>query len=355
MAFLRPTLTEIIDRIQADIEAQSGSKVSTVRRSLLRILSRSFGGAVHLLYGFLDWNSKQLFPDTAEFEYLERWASLYGLSRTPAEYSEGNLTLTGTNSTFVPVGTKFQRADGVVVSTTGQVTIANGTALAAVRADFVGTAANTDAGQTLQAVSPQAGLTSAATVALGGLAGGVDTESDELLRARVLARLSEPPQGGAKRDYEQWAKEIAGVTRVWVKVPGDSGILPGEVKIYFAKDGNENPIPQQADINEVQAHIDEVRPVTAVATVIAPIAYPVAFNVHIYPNTLDVRTQVQAELLDLITREGDPEGILFLSRINEAISLATGEQRHVLVSPVADVTIPAGKIATLGTLTWGDI
>lgn len=355
MAFSRPTLTEIIDRIQADIEAQSGGKVSTVRRSLLRILSRSFAGAVHLLYGFLDWNSKQLFPDTAELEYLERWASLYGLSRTPAEYAEGNLTLTGTNTTIVPVGTKFQRADGIVVSTTAQATIANGTATVAARADSVGAAANTDAGQTLQAVSPQAGLNSTATVAQGGLAGGVDTESDELLRARVLARLSEPPQGGAKRDYEQWAKEIAGVTRAWVKVPGDSGILPGQVKVYFAKDGNENPIPQQADIDEVQTHIDAVRPVTAVVTVLAPIAYPVAFSVNLYPNTLEVRTQVEAELLDLLTREGEPEGIIFLSRINEAISLAAGEQRHVLVSPVADVSVPAGKIATLGTLTWGDI
>jgi uncharacterized phage protein gp47/JayE len=46
------------------------------------------------------------------------------------------------------------------------------------------------------------------------------------------------------------------------------------------------------------------------------------------------------------------DGILELSKINEAISLAADEDDHVLVSPNADVVPTQGEILTLGTVTF---
>ncbi|CQD36526.1 hypothetical protein [Yersinia mollaretii] len=40
------------------------------------------------------------------------------------------------------------------------------------------------------------------------------------------------------------------------------------------------------------------------------------------------------------------------SRINEAISIATGEYKHVLVSPTDDVQLAATELPIVGELTW---
>ncbi|MCY0448301.1 phage baseplate protein, partial [Klebsiella pneumoniae] len=51
-------------------------------------------------------------------------------------------------------------------------------------------------------------------------------------------------------------------------------------------------------------------------------------------------------------RDGVPEGALEPSRISEAISLATGEYSHVLVSPTDKVLIAKGEIGVVGDFTW---
>ncbi len=48
--------------------------------------------------------------------------------------------------------------------------------------------------------SPISGVDSAGFVIV--MDGGVDEESDDQLRARVLLRIREPPMGGAAIDYE---------------------------------------------------------------------------------------------------------------------------------------------------------
>jgi uncharacterized phage protein gp47/JayE len=46
------------------------------------------------------------------------------------------------------------------------------------------------------------------------------------------------------------------------------------------------------------------------------------------------------------------EGTLLISRMREAISIAAGEFDHVLISPTANVSVTAGNIITMGTVTW---
>ena len=70
-----------------------------------------------------------------------------------------------------------------------------------------------------------------------------------------------------------------------------------------------------------------------------------------------MRAVVEAELEDLLTREGEVDdgsgsGTILLSHIREAISVATGETDHTLTAPAADVTFSLGEIAVMGTVTW---
>ncbi|EGT4255472.1 phage tail protein [Citrobacter amalonaticus] len=47
-----------------------------------------------------------------------------------------------------------------------------------------------------------------------------------------------------------------------------------------------------------------------------------------------------------------PDGVLELSRINEAISIAAGEHSHKLIAPAADTPIAKNELAVLGGVTW---
>jgi uncharacterized phage protein gp47/JayE len=78
----------------------------------------------------------------------------------------------------------------------------------------------------------------------------------------------------------------------------------------------------------------------------------VALTIDLAVDTAAIRAAVLAELADFFVREAQPGGTIRISRISAAISAALGEVAHLLVAPAADITLPAGTIAVLGTVTW---
>jgi uncharacterized phage protein gp47/JayE len=355
MPFERPTLPTLIERAVADIEARLKPKNPTVdarlRRSNLNVLARVHAGAVHGQYGYLDWIARQVIYDTAEAEILERWASIWGVTRKAAAQAKGNVTFTGNNGTAIPLGTVLVRSDGAEVTTDAEVVIAAGTALAAVTAKLGGAAGNTDLNTKLALSTPISGVNSEATVAAGGLSQGTDKESDASLLDRLLSRIKAPPHGGAANDYVTWAKEVAGVTRAW-EFANELGL--GTVTVRFVRDDDAGGlIPDAGEIAAVQTYIDERRPVTCAVTVVAPVSVPLAFTFSaLDPNTQTVKDAITAELKDLLLRDAKPGGTILLSHVREAISLAAGENNFTLTAPNADVAHATGQLATLGVVTW---
>ena len=349
MAFNRPTLTELLDRVKSDFQTKLGIG-KLPRRSYTSALTDAYAGAVHLLHGHLDWNADQLFPDTAEADNLSRWATIWGISRIPAAYAIGDVTFTGADTTVIALGTRLKRSDGALFDTTAEGTITTGTATVAVKAVNAGTDGNTDADVNLTLESPISGIDNTATVAAGGLIDGLDEESDDSLRTRVLNRIQQPPHGGADFDYIEWALSISEVTRVWV-YPNNTGL--GTVGVSFVTDDAAGGIiPDGAKVTEVQDYIDTVKPVTADVTVFAPTAVPLDFTIEVTPDTTTVRAAVEASLQDLLKRDAEPAGTILISKIREAVSVAAGETDNTVTVPAADVTHTAGQIATFGTITW---
>ncbi len=349
--FTRPTFTQILDRVQADINTRLPGTDARLRRSILNVISYIQAGLAHGLYGYISYTALQVFPDTAEAEFLNRWGAIWGVSRTAAAFASGTVDFTGTAGT-IPIGTKLQRADLALFTTTTSATISAGIASATVLADVAGVAGNTAVTTALTFVSPIAGVTSTALVATGGLINGTDTQDDTAYLQAVLNRIQNPAQGGSASDYETWTFAASvNVTRVWV-YPLESGA--GTVTVRFMMDDlYSDGIPLTADVTAVQAYIDSVRPVTAAVTVAAPIATPLNFTIHLVQNdTADIRTAVHASLVDMLRRDAEPAGTLNLSRIVEAINLTDGVYGCVLSVPNADVTATAGHISVMGTITW---
>jgi len=347
MAFSRPVLSDLITRAINDILARLPGSDAALRRSNLNVLARVHAGAVHGLYGFIDWVSKQVMYDTAEAEYLERWSTIWGVNRLAAAFATGSVTVTGVNGTVIPAGTELQRADDALYTTDADATIAAGAATVAVTASAAGAAGNADSGTALALTSPIAGIDSSVTS--GALSGGADAETDAALRTRFIARIQQPPHGGAEYDYETWALEVAGVTRAWV-YPGENGA--GSLVVRFVRDNDVSPIPDAGEVATVQAYIDTVRPVTAQVLAAAPVAVPLDFSIQVTPNTQAVKDAVTAELADLISRESEPGGTLYLSHIRAAISAGAGETNYSMPTPNADIVSATGDMTTMGTITW---
>lgn len=350
MPFERPTLEQLNDRAQADVAARLPGAEPLAARGNLQVLTRVHAGAVHGQYGYLGYLAAQLMPDTAEAEYLARWAAIWGIERKPEAKAGGVLEITGTDGALIFVGALYRRADGERYQVQAEVQIAGGTGVVEVLAELAGTVADTVAGAALSLVSPLEGIKSAAVAGADGLTGGADAEGDASLLARLLTRIQEPPHGGADSDYVAWALEMPGVTRAW-SYPLRMGA--GTVGLCFTTDDSPaGIIPSPDEVTAVQDYINERRPVTAQVDVFAPEAAPLNFEITLTPDSPAVRAAVLAELTDLILREAEPEGAVLISHIREAISIAAGESDHVLAAPVANVAAGAGEIITMGEITW---
>lgn len=345
MAFDRPILRELITQMTTDAEREAGAK--QLRQSNLRVLPKVFAYACHGLYGFITWILKQLFPDTAEKQFLERQASIQGIYRRAASKATGTLTVSYTEGATLPVGTIFMSDDQTRYETTAEPEV--GSYTVPVQCLETGTIGNREAGQTYTLVSPVVGVDAEAVGS--EMAGGAEAESDESLRKRLLFRLQNPPRGGAKEDYIAWAEEVPGVTRSWC-FPKEQGI--GTVVVRFATDGmTEDGIPTSGMVQIVSDYIAEVAPVTATPYVVAPVAKPVNFRIKdLIPDSESVRAQVEAELKSLFIKEAHPGEALKLTHIQQAISSAAGEDDYELLEPTADVPADSTQLLVVGEVTY---
>lgn len=361
MAFNRPTLQDLITRVEGDLRSGLGL-VTLLRRSFLSVIARVMAGLSHLLFGYMKYIEKEAFPDTAE-DTLLRQAGIWGVPQKPATYSRFRLAVTGTAGTLVPALTTYRRTDGAEYLTDADVTLTGTNDKLLLTAVVAGKAGRVAVADQIGILSPIAGLDSLATVDQVIIESD-DIESLESLRTRLIDRIQNPPSGGNANDYLQWAKAVAGVTRAWV---GPQSLGPGTVVVYFTTDGDDPITPSGPKLAEVYDYIDALRPVTANVSVVAPSLLPLDMVIKIKPNTTAVQDAIETELNDLIYRESSlagsykspgvlNDGKILLSHLNEAISLALGEVDHEIVSingdAPGDIEPDTGELIVLGDITW---
>ena len=351
MSFIKPTLSELVSRAKSDINARLPGANAGLRHTVLNVIAYCQAAMAYGAYCYLDFVSKQTLPDTADKEYLERHASLWGLSRKAAIPSEGVAVFAGADGTVVSQGTQLKRSDGMLYAVTQKASIKDGQAKCSVVCLTVGVAGDLEAGEKLTLIEAVAGLDTQVTVGDKGITGGAEEETDKEFRRRLLERLREPPRGGTAADYVAWAKETpeVDVTRAWC-YPLEMGV--GTVTVRFACD-NESVIPTPDDVKKVQTYIDSVRPVTAHVTVVAPIKKSVNFTIQdLYPDTPENRAQIKSALHDVFVREAIPGGRIYLSHLRAAISSIPGEKDHALLEPSSDVISGKGELLVMGDITW---
>ena len=216
MPWTTPSLDDVRKQNRDYITARLHS-AAMVPNSVLRVLSDGNAGLAYLVLLYIDWLALQLLPDTAETEWLDRHAAIWlpGNGRKAATFASGSVTATGINGSDLPQGSQLTGQTGVLYETLAQITVGTGPTPVDVRAVDPGVAGNLDPGSSLAFVNAIAGVDGTVTVV--DMGGGVDVESDDELRERVLERIQQPPMGGAQYDYVAWTKQVPGVTRAWAR------------------------------------------------------------------------------------------------------------------------------------------
>jgi uncharacterized phage protein gp47/JayE len=241
MPFTRPSLSDLRSQVAQDIASAAPGSDPLLRFSNLKITGDAQAALANLHYGYLDWIAKNAVPFTASGEFLEGWAGLIGVIRKPATSASGSVTFIGTPGAVIPAGVKVVRGDGVTFTTgAGQTVGGGGTAIVAATADAdltgqTGAFGNTAVSTVMTLGQAIAGVQSNGSVS-AVFAGGADLETDDALRSRMLFVYQNPPQGGDKNDYVQWALAVPGVTRAWC-FPNLAG--PGTVSVYTMWDVSE--------------------------------------------------------------------------------------------------------------------
>lgn len=346
--FQRPTLAENISMIRADLFARLDIN-DELRRMDEDVRARVYAGALHTVYGYIDYLAMNMLPDLCDESWLYRHAAMKRCPRKDAVAASGFMRWDGvTNGLKVNAGSVIQRDDLVRYIAQADATSSGGVLRVPVVCSMTGMTGNMDDGEALSLVTPVNGLPSGGMA--DTIAGGFDIEDLEVWRARVLERYYWTPQGGADGDYVVWAKEVPGVTRAWTY---RHWMGTGTVGVMIASSDLINPILDDTTVAAAQDHIEPLAPVAGSDLYVFK-ATPkiIDFTIDLNPDNETTRAAVKAELLSFLLRDGYPEGTLELSRINEAISIAAGERSHTLISPAVDTPIAKNELAVMGDILW---
>lgn len=347
MGFTPPDYATVKADILRDVQNQL-PEAATGADSDFGVRAAALAASVEGLYAHQAWIARQVFPDTADTEYLEKHAALHGLTRKRATTAQGAATFSGTPGAVVPIGTEAKTVAGLMFVTSGEATLgAGGTVAVPVQAGAAGTAHNLAAGASLTLTSAPSGVQGAAMLTSPAI-GGTDAETNASLLARVLDVLQNPPAGGNAADWRRWTMNVDGVTAAYV-FPLRRGLGTVDVCVTSA-----SGLPSAAILETARAYLDTVRPTGASAFfVLAPTLKPVpaTMQVRLSGLTLAQARKTIATALAAYFATLEPGDPVFLSRIETAISGVAGVVDRKVSAPAANVAMGELEWARLGTVT----
>ena len=359
MAWIVRTLSDASARARGAFRQYMPGTDSALKNNFVTVTAKVLAALSHEFELRMKYLSSQMFLRTATGQFLVMHCADIGIYRKVASVAGGSITGTGTPGKIYPSGVRFQSGNQAYVSLQPATAGDQGALTFIVVSEAKGALLNRDGGGLLALADPVLwpDLATQWTISDGGIGGGADVEDDESLRSRGLQRKQNPPKGGALTDYERIARSVPGVLKAWAfRVP----LSPGGVVVHFLFSGRPNFIPTSADVPVVQAAIDAERLIRVDDSVaVAPIPKPINVQINELANdSPEVRAAISLAISTMFLErcrpgiDGDP---FFVSRswISEAISQASGEDRHKLIAPTEDIMLTGGEFPTLGSITYG--
>lgn len=288
--------------------------------------------------------------DEGSGAYIDLRCAEYGIERKAGKKAAADMTLVGKAGTVIPAGTAFLSADGLAFLLLEVVTLTGGEDRGKAEAEEAGAVYNVEAGALTQMVVTLPGLDTWSNAAAEG---GADPESDAALVERLYDRLQRPATSGNAYHYEQWAKEVDGVGAVRV-TPLWAG--PGTVKVLVA--GPEKEPVDGDTVAACAAHIEELRPIGAEATVQSARGLPVNVAATVTTDGSVTKEQVRSALADKLDAYlksiAFSQYTLLYNRVAFLLLEIGGVTDYTLLTVnggTGNVSIGAEEVPVLGTVT----
>ena len=230
-----------------------------------------------------------------------------------------------------------------------------------VNAEEAGASFNLAADTALAFETPIATVESPALVTFPGVKDGTDLETLPQLQTRLIDHLQNPNTPFNKAEIRKQLFAISGITRVFVQ---EQTPIVGAVTVYFMRDNDAIAIPDAVEVAAALAKLIAIKPAHTSDTdvhVSAPIAVPTAFTFTasaLVPDTPTMRVAI-SEQLKLFFANNTSVGVnvvadAYRSAIFNTVDPSTGSRvtGFTLAAPGGAITISAGRIATLGTVSF---
>lgn len=343
------TVEEIYQEMRACFAEQTGMEAGEGGDLAARLYA--LAAQVSALYIQTDWVTRQAFPQTAEGEYLDRHAQLRGRERKQAVAAQGVVRFTAGETSAerrtIPLGTVCMTAGLVRFETVQVGLLAAGerTVDVPVRAVVPGAAGNVAAGTIVSMAVAPMGIASCTNPV--ACAGGMDQETDEALRARVLETFKRLPNGANAAFYQQEALSFDEVAAAAV-VPRPRGV--GTVDVVVATTSG---VPGQALLQQLTAYFQARREIAVDVLVRAPETVSVDLTIRVKPQEGRIFAQVQAALEEALrgwfTGARLGESIL-RARLGSLIYACDGVENYDIATPAADIRVDRDQLPVLRQL-----
>lgn len=321
------TFDELLNGILTDYKNQF-PEADTAQGSLIFIKSACYASALWGLYQYQEWIRKQMFPDTADSEYLEHHAWVRGLTRKPGETDADLLTRLLEFIQRPPAGgNKYDYEKWALEISHVKAAYCYPLAQGLGTVDVVVIADDTATGSEIPSSHTLAGSSTAVTA--NKL---VDSAVNFGTPGAPIVRIGDV------------VKNATLGTQATVTAIDSATQLSLSTNIFTA-------IGQAYSIKsltiQVKEHIDAVKPVTAIIRSLAPtiLTQDVTMTVTGDVNKTTISTNIQAYAKAL-----KPGDTLYRAKLI-AIAMAEGASNVVVTVPAADVMPTAYQMVRTGVIT----
>jgi len=320
-----PKLKDLYNSIIADLQAEFGVVISTIRKNSLRAFSAVQSGKIYIYYTYIAKVQKNIFVDTADSELLGGTLERFGrvkLNRNPfpAQAGEYTVQVTGSVGAIIAAQTTFKSDDtsespGFIFILDNAHTMASSTDTITLRSLTSGTVAKLAINDTLTATQPIALVSNTVTVTVETVQPKA-AETLEEYRAKAINAYRLEPQGGAATDYRLWSYDVQGVQQAYPYAKsGEVSTVDVYIEATEEESTDSHGTPPQIMLDEVVEVIefdpDDTRPtlergrrpVTAIVNVRPVFPKPVDITITGYSGlTSDIENAIDAALKSEISK-----------------------------------------------------
>lgn len=274
----------ILDGNISNIDKKEGSFTNNMISPIAVEFARTYMEFEHIL--------NILFVTDSYGEYLDKRANEFGIYRKMGTKANGIVRIYGAEDIVIPRNATLTTNTGLIFIVSRQDYIKEEYVDLVVEASEIGEIYNIDANE-LWSTTISDGVNTIEVNRIENTSkfvGGVEIESDEQLRERILEQARNPATSGNEQDYINWCKEIDGVFNVTVR-PLWNG--PNTVKLIIS-DEDKQPLPESI-VTKCDEYIQSIRPIGANVTVSNPSIFYVDISITAYTsmNTEDIKNQIK--------------------------------------------------------------